>query len=319
MRKSIITLGTFDGVHQGHQVIVRRVARRALQTGARSVVLAFDMPPRHAGESPIKPVLLTTLSEKLSILRRLGIDKIHILVFDARTASIPAEMFFRRTIVGRFHAREMIVGPRVAFGKDRLGRLPLLRRLGRRYGVTIRVVRPVQKDRAPVSSRFIRMLLRRGNVDRANRLLGYPYSLAGSVVHGEGRGRALGYPTANLQAPAAKILPPGVFWVKVLPGAAEPPGTPQDLRRGIDGLCNVGTRPTFAPQATRLRCEVFIFGAPRKALYGKKLRVVFLRRIRGEKRFPGPQALQRQIARDFRLARRWAKDGFSLQNKSFPL
>lgn len=298
MPKSVLTLGTFDGVHRGHLALVRKVVSRARARRAQSVVLSFDMPPRHAGEPPAKPVLLSTLSEKLAMLKRSGIDHVHVMVFDRKTASTPPEDFFEKTIRERFGAVEMIVGPKVAFGKDRSGRLPLLRRLGREKNVRIHVVSSVDGGSGAVSSRRIRALLSRGSVEKANKLLGYPYSVAGKVVHGDHRGRTLGFPTANIQMEPGKMLPRGVYWVKVLRGDTFPL-TAKSAMKGMDGLCNIGTRPTFTPREQAVHCEVFVLAdsAPLR-LYGRKLRVVFLRRIRAERRFPSKGSLQRQIVKD---------------------
>jgi riboflavin kinase/FMN adenylyltransferase len=306
MKPSVVTLGTFDGVHRGHQRIIRKVVERARRIGARSVALAFGMPPR-LGHRPVsQPVLINTLEDKLQILHRLGIQQIQILIFDPQTASTPPETFFTGRILKRCSAKEMVVGPRVAFGKDRAGRLPLLKTLGKRYGVRVHAVGGVQLNGHPVSSSGIREKLFLGDIAEANRQLGYPYSIAGRVIHGSHRGRKLGYPTANISVDPHKILPPGVFWVKVLPANRPIPMTPADLRGAIDGLCNIGTRPTFTPKAEKLICEVFLFSTPAR-LYGKRLRVVFMRRIRSEKRFESAEALKRQIARDFAVAHRWCR------------
>jgi riboflavin kinase/FMN adenylyltransferase len=304
-RGSVVTLGTFDGVHRGHQRILAKVVSLARRLKARSIALAFGMPPRLGHNPSAQPVLLTTLSDKYEILKRLGIDQVQVLVFDRKTASTPPLTFFKNQIVKRCAAREMVVGPRVAFGKNRAGRLSLLYQLGKQYRVGIHVVGGVRARGEPVSSSRIRELLAQGDVDKAAQQLGYPYSLAGQVVHGSHRGRKLGFPTANIRVDTHKILPPGVFWVKVMPANRPFPLHRTDLRNAIDGLCNVGTRPTFTPRATKLTCEVYLFKAPSK-LYGKSLRVVFMRRIRSERRFKSSQALRRQIGLDFALARHWA-------------
>ncbi len=289
MRKTVVTLGTFDGVHRGHQALLNKVVTRARAIKAKSVVLAFGMPPRHAGEpsatqpggrSPAvwRPVLLTTLPEKIRLLKQYGIDQVEVLVFDRKTASTLPEDFFRETLLKKHHAQEMVVGPRVAFGKNRAGRLPLLRRLGRQHGVRIHVVSSIARGRRAISSRRIRALLSQGHLEQANKLLGYPYTVEGKVVHGDHRGRRLGFPTANIQVNPGKILPRGVYWVKVEP-------------IGVDGLCNVGVRPTFAPHSHVLHCEVFLLKKS-PSLYGRKLRIVFLRRIRPERRFSSADALK---------------------------
>ena len=305
MRRSVLTLGTFDGVHRGHQMLLRRVLQRARPLRAKSVVLAFDMPPRHVGDLSEKSILLTTLPEKLEILHRLGIDTVQVLTFDRATANTSPESFFNETILKKHHAAAMIVGPRVAFGKNRTGRLPLLKQLGKKKGVRIDVVSAVKSRMTSVASRRIRAFLSAGRVDKAASLLGYPYSVKGRVVHGDHRGRRLGYPTANLRPDMGKILPQGVFWVKVLPGSAPVPLSSKDLKSASDGLCNVGTRPTFTPNSHELRCEVFLFDQ-KKNLYGRHLRVVFMRKIRAERRFSSPKTLTRQIDADFRRAKHWA-------------
>ena len=263
------------------------------------------MPPRHSGELNAKPFLLTTLPEKLQILKQIGVDNVEVLVFDKRIASISPDIFFRRTMVGAHHATNIVVGPRVAFGKNREGRLKLLRALGQQHHVRIHVVPPVASGRIQVSSRKIRALLTIGHIEQANRLLGYAYSVEGKVVHGEGRGRLLGFPTANIDVDSRKLLPHGVYWVKVLPSAARFPLESKALLKGKDALCNVGTRPTFPGDAPVVHCEIFMLrGKPN--LYGKKLRVIFIRRIRAERKFPSISALKAQIERDAAKARLWA-------------
>jgi riboflavin kinase/FMN adenylyltransferase len=274
------------------------------------MVLAFGIPPRHADEPWRMPVLLTTREEKLNILSQLGIDHVRILTFDRKTASTPPERFFLNTIVRKCGAQEMIVGPRVAFGKNRAGRLAQLRQLGRRYQVRIQLVRNIKGPSTDISSRRIRAFLRKGDLHSANLLLGYPYSAVGRVVHGDHRGHHLGFPTANLAVSADKILPPGVYWVKVLPGHQDVPLSSKALIRGIDGLCNVGIHPTFTPLSHEIHCEVFLLGY-HKMLYGKTLRVVFLRKIRKEKRFSSAEALVAQIQRDVAKTRRWARVFFT--------
>jgi len=314
MHKSVLTLGTFDGVHRGHQALIQKVVQRARALKAKSVVLSFDMPPRHAGEPPAKPVLLTTLDEKLLLLKRAGIDHVQVLIFDRKTASTKPEDFFKRTILERYKTVEMVVGPRAAFGRNRSGKLPLLRRLGQVNGVRIHVVSSVAGAKAAISSRRIRALIMRGNIEKANTLLGYPYSVSGRVVHGDRRGRHLGFPTANIDVQPGKIMPRGVYWAKVFP-ASQMPVTAHDLRKGLDGLCNVGIRPTFTPKAHVMHCEVFLLKGSRP-LYGRTLRAVFLQRIRAEKRFASPEALKRQITKDVEagktLSRLYKKGHFSI-------
>ncbi len=304
--KSILTLGTFDGVHRGHQRIIRKVVKRARYLKARPMALAFGMPPKLGHNPAAQAVLLTTLEDKIQILKRFGIQDVQVLTFDKKTAATLPEDFFLERIVRHCGALEMVVGPRIAFGRHRAGKLPLLKSLGKTHRVRIHVVGGVKVGEIAVSSSSIRKQLYRGDVEQASRSLGYPYSLAGKVVHGSHRGRKLGYPTANITVDTHKILPPGVFWVKVLPASRPVPIQKRDFSGAADGLCNVGTRPTFSPKAKKLLCEVFLFKKP-AALYGKSLRVVFMRRIRSEKRFRSSDALRQQIAQDFQQAKKWAR------------
>lgn len=308
-KTSVITLGTFDGVHRGHQALLTLVVRRARALNSRSVALAFDMPPRHISKRDRAPVLLSTLEEKKILFSDIGIDAADVLVFDRRTASMRPEAFFKDIICGRHRAVEMVVGPRLAFGRNREGNLSLLVRLGRSRGVRVRVVREVG-GKAGISSTRIRNALLAGDVRRARQWLGYPYSVEGPVGHGDHRGRTLGFPTANLRPHRNKILPPGVFWVKVV-GAKSVWPAPNELRRAADGVCNIGTRPTFKKRGVSpLSCEVHVF---RGSLphYGQRLRVVFMKRLRSERRFDSRDKLIRQIQVDLKMAKALAKK-FSL-------
>ena len=290
--RSIITLGSFDGVHRGHQAIFKKIVARARARQAVPTALVFGVPPRYVGKH-MERWLLTTLDEKKARLKALGIRRLQVLVFDKKTAGTSPEDFFLKTILGRHGAVEMVVGPRLTFGKNRAGRLPLLRRLGRAHDVKIHVISGV--GRGPhVSSSRIRAVLQKGDVEAASEALGYPYEVSGRVVSGDHRGRKLGFPTANIEPDAGKLLPPGVFWVYVEP-----------LKRY--GLCNIGTRPTFATAAPRVTMEVYVFGKVR-SLYRRRLTVRFLRRLRGEKKFASAAALVRQIQSDVTRAKALSAD-----------
>jgi riboflavin kinase / FMN adenylyltransferase len=291
------------------KVVARAVARRAVPTA-----LAFDMPPRHADKPLATPVLINTLSEKLQLLKSFGIQRVQVLVFNRKTARTSAEDFFHRTILKKHGACEIVVGPKLAFGRGRAGKLPLLKRLAASSQVALHVVRGVDKKGRGVSSRRIRALLSQGNVRAANELLGYFYSAEGKVIHGDHRGRSLGFPTANLSVQPGKIMPQGVYWVKVVSPAIVPRES-RELWNAVDGLCNVGFRPTFTPNEKKLHCEVYLLPKGRektRPLYGRRLRVVFMRKIRAEKRFKSPGALQRQIQQDLRLAKLYRNAHFSI-------
>jgi riboflavin kinase/FMN adenylyltransferase len=267
-------------------------------------VLAFDMPPRHAKSAVTEPVLLTTVEEKKAILHALGVDQVEILRFTPSIARLTPEEFFKQVVVDRYRAVEMVVGPRVAFGRNRKGRLPELRALGKKYGVRITLVLTVKAKKTSVASRRLRRRIAQGNIEEAALALGYSYSATGEVIRGDGRGKKLGYPTANIKLDPLKIVPPGVYWVKVSDAQSSFP-----LRRiskgHSDGICNVGTRPTFDGRSTKVWCEVHVFGGLQN-LYGQRLRLQFIRKVRSEKRFPSLEALVRQIKKDVVTVRRWA-------------
>jgi len=298
--RSIITLGSFDGVHRGHQAILKKVVDRARIQKAIPTALVFSMPPRFT-KAPDERILLTTWEEKKQLLEDLGIKQIQPLIFNKKTASTSPEDFFTHTIIGRHHAVEMVVGPRVAFGKNRAGKLPLLYRLGKKAHVQMHVIQGVGSRHQVVSSSAIRAWLQKGQVEKAARALGRYYEVRGTVIKGDQRGRQMGFPTANLEVDSGKLLPPGVFWVEVLP-----------LK--LKGLCNIGTRPTFTPGETRMHVEVFLFGKV-GTLYRRRLRLVFLRRVRAEKKFLSKEALIKQIRADVTKAKKWQKD-FALQTTS---
>jgi riboflavin kinase/FMN adenylyltransferase len=287
-------LGSFDGLHRGHQRILRDVVRRARLLKATPAALVFDMPPRLTRRHPEERHLVTTLAEKKEALAHLGIQRVQLLTFDRRLASTSPEDFFKHMIVRRQRAVEMVVGPRVAFGKNRAGKLPLLRQLGKKYGVRIRVIRPIGSGASAVSSSRIREMLQAGDIVSAARLLGRPYGLAGRVVHGAQRGRKLGFPTLNVNVEPGKILPPGVFAVYFHLGTGS----------WRLGLCNIGTRPTFTPDEKKPHVEVFSLSALPGKAYGRSIEITFARRIRAEKRFDRPSALIAQIRRDVAWARR---------------
>jgi len=293
---SVITLGSFDGVHLGHRSILQEVVRQAKACGARPVALVFDYPPKLTQSAITQRQLLTTLKEKKDLLQKLGVRSIDVLTFDRRTASLTAEQFFEKVIVGKHHARMMVVGPRVAFGRDRGGKLSVLRALGRKQGVSIRIVPMIGPKDIAVSSSRIREALQKGDTDFAGKALGYAYFLSGEIVHGSHRGRLLGFPTVNVRVDEGKILPPGVFRVRI-----EGLGT-----QVMDGICNVGTRPTFASGEKSVSVEVYVLHRRLGPMYGRRVKVSFFQRLREEKRFSSPEALVRQIEKDVTRVKRFS-------------
>ncbi len=281
----------FDGVHLGHQRLIRAAIRLARRLRTASLVLTFDPDPQTVLAPTQAQPRLMPLAARMRLMRTLGIDRIRVIPFTRAFSRFSAEQFVRAILVHRLRAACVVVGENFAFGRARRGNVGVLRSLGRRDGLRVVVVPPVMRGGAPVSSSRIRRLLEEGRVSDANRLLGRPAQLAGVVVRGDRRARQLGFPTANLRVSNELLPPRGVYQVRLEAGG-----------RCHEGLMNLGVRPTFAPPPSALRpqplvCEVHLVGF-RGNLYGRSVTVHLLRRLRGERRFESAQALIRQIRRD---------------------
>lgn len=286
---SVVTVGTFDGVHLGHRRILERMRAFTTDHGGRTVLITFEPHPRLVLSRSIQPTigLLTTLAEKHAILQRLGIDVLVILPFTFEFAQTPPEDFVHHILVERIGLRHIVIGHDHNFGKDRAGNEELLRRLGQEYQFTVERVEPVLVDGEIVSSTKIRTALREGNIAKANAMLGYPYSVEGIVVYGDGRGRHLGYPTANIELlDSHKLLPAsGVYCVTA----------PIDGKLWY-GMANIGVRPTFTDSA-HLRLEAHFFDYS-GYLYDRKIVLSFHRYVRQERRFESVDMFWSQLRDD---------------------
>jgi riboflavin kinase/FMN adenylyltransferase len=289
------TVGVFDGVHRGHCAVLRTTVRAARSEGAHAVVVTLDPHPEavlHGGS----PLLLCDPVERLARVAAAGVDFTVVQHFDRARAGLSAERFVEMLARGRDLAA-LVMSAESAFGNERRGTPEVLEAAGRRMGFRLLRVRPLQVGGRSVSSSEIRRLVASGQLAAARRLLGRPHAVVGEVVRGEGRGRALGYPTANLAFNQPVALPPdGIYAVRVGWGGENPLAA---VRRA-DGVASLGVRPTFGPGQRVL--EVHLFGVD-EPLYGERLRVAFARRQRGERRFPSPAALVRQMDRDAARAR----------------
>ena len=292
MASPIVAIGNFDGLHRGHQAIITRAVGRAREVGGTSVVLTFDPHPVTVLRPETPFPLLSTLDQKVELMAGLGVDLVCALPFTIEFSRRSAEQFVREDLIGRLGAREVYVGRNFAFGKGREGGVEDLQRFGESFGMRVVIQPPVLVGETMVSSSTIRRLLREGAVAEAAELLGRPYATDGAVAHGEGRGRALGYPTANIR-PGAQMLPKiGIYAAAV-----------DDLtsgERGMDAVVYLGSQPTFGAHQVQLEAHLFGADAPR---YDHRLRIAFIAWVRGEERFPNPEALVAQIARDVASAR----------------
>ncbi|MCO5170722.1 MAG: bifunctional riboflavin kinase/FAD synthetase [Planctomycetes bacterium] len=289
-----VTVGVFDGVHLGHAALLDRLVASARAAGVAPVVVTFWPHPR-AVLGGGAPPLITTLAHRVALLRRRGAAGVVVLPFDADVASWPAEVFAERVLAERLAASRVVLGADHRFGRGRRGDVALLARLGERLGFVAEAVPLVETGGVKASSTAVRDALRRGDLDLAGRLLGRPVSVLGHVVRGDQRGRALGFPTANLDLGAALRPPRGVYAVRA-----------RTVVRHEDGpllpaVANVGRRPTFTADEQDL-VEVHLLEGGRD-LYGLDLEVEFVERLRDERRFEGVDALRAQIARDAARAR----------------
>lgn len=289
---AVITVGTFDGVHRGHQDVLATLVRHAEARGLPSVVITFDPHPLEVVNPAAAPPLLTLTHEKLAMFAQTGVSYVAVLPFTPSVAALEAEQFVDDVLLGRFAMRELLVGHDHGFGRGRMGDIEVLRQLGERRGFQVTVLPPVHTpDGHAISSTAIRRAVAGGDLARAALGLGRPYSLAGTVVRGDQRGRTIGYPTLNL-APltARKLLPPdGVYAVRV------------QLPEGpFGGMLNLGPRPTVGDPHRRI--ETHVFDASRD-WYGAHVRLDFVARLRGTRPFPGLDALRAQLAEDERQAR----------------
>ena len=292
---SVACIGAFDGLHLGHRALVGRAVGRAHALGVPAVAVSFEPLPRELFASGAKPPRLMLPHAKLAGLCALGCDRVGLLRFNRRLAAMPAEEFVRALLVERLAVREVWVGPGFRFGKGRGGDLALLRAMGRELapsgqGFTAHEIEPVLLDGERVSSTRIRAALVEGDFGAAARLLGRPYAIGGRVVHGRQLGRTLGYPTANLRFADKTPALRGIYatWVH---GVADAPWP---------SVSSFGTRPTVFGVEPLLEAHLFDFEGD---LYGRRIEVEFVARLRDEEKFPDLPALVSQMQRDELQAR----------------
>jgi riboflavin kinase / FMN adenylyltransferase len=294
LRHPAVTIGNFDGVHLGHREIFRRVRELARAAGGVSVVITFVPHPLQVLSPGTGVKLITSPREKESLIEASGIDYLLEIPFDAAFAAISAQEFVERILVGAIGMEQLVVGYDYAFGRGREGDLPLLRKLGERFGYSVEMLPPITNGSTVYSSTKVRHLVREGDLKGVVAILGRHFCLTGTVVHGQHRGRGLGYPTANLDTDEELLPAAGVYAVKVRVGA-----------QLYDGACNIGTNPTFANE--RLTLEVFLFDFSGD-LYGREVSVFFIDRLRGEERFSDLEALKAAIAADVERCREILRD-----------
>lgn len=289
---TVITVGTFDGVHRGHRDVIDKLVARARARGLPSVVVTFEPHPMEVVNPSAAPLLLTMWEEKLEVLAESGINYLAVLPFTSALAAFPAAEFVERVLRRRFRFEELLIGHDHGFGRQRAGNVDVLRELGEKDGFTVEVVDAVATAGGhSISSTWIRRAVAGGDLERACAALGRPYSVSGRVVEGSQRGRALGFPTLNLgAAPPRKLLPPeGVYAVRV-----------QTPRGPAGGMMNLGPRPTFGDSTTTLEAHLFDTTGD---FYGAHVRIDLIARIRATRSFASPELLMKQLKHDERDAR----------------
>ena len=284
---SVVTIGSFDGLHRGHQDIIKTLTTIAETKGSRAAVITFEPHPRHILDKKNKLSLLMSLDKKEALLEELGVDVLLVIPFTEEFSRITAEAFMDDVIMKHFHPAEIVIGYDHHFGHKRQGSPKFLQDYAGKRGIKLDIINPVADDKVFISSTHIRDLIVNGFVRRASFELGWVYGFRTKVVHGSGRGKGLEFPTANVvPLENDQLMPkPGVY-----------------LTRGrlngdfIVGMCNFGTRPTF--NETELVMEINFFISNMDDIYNREIYIEFLERIRDEKKFDNPEQLVTQLRQD---------------------
>jgi riboflavin kinase/FMN adenylyltransferase len=296
LRNPVVTLGTFDGVHLGHRKVIEETIKWARETDGQSVLITFDRHPRAVlRHEPTQ--FITSLEHRLELFRELGIDCAIVLRFHTALADMPAERFAREVLSGAIGARRVVLGYDHRFGRGGAGNIETLRNLTAEDGSPLfetRKVPAVFIDGERVSSTKVRKAVEAGDMQRAAKFLGRPYSVMGTVIHGDSRGHEIGYPTANLNLHHEISPPSGVYHTRVLFKTGKHSG------RRFESATYIGTRPTFlaVTDEAPLRVEVHILDRFDNNVYGERMEVMFIKRLRDEEKFSTPGALAEAIKND---------------------
>ena len=296
--RSVVTIGAYDGLHRGHIAVISSVVERAQQLGERSAVVTFDRHPASVVRPESAPLLITSLEQRIELLEQTGVDAVVVLEFNEAASTEEAEDFIRRVFVEGLSAKEIIVGEDFHFGRGRRGDVRLLSAVGEEHDFVVTPLELRRSDSEEIfSSTAIRAALQRGDIATANTMLGRNVVISGQVVHGDERGRTIGFPTANVDIPEGFIVPAdGVYAARCMTEA------------GHQFACavNIGKRPTFYGSADRslVECHLLDFSGD---LYGQSLAVEFVERLRDEQRFEGLDALTAQLRTDVERTRELAR------------
>lgn len=287
----VLAAGTFDGVHLGHQALIRRAMEEAASCGGTAVVMTFDRHPAALLRPEKAPKLLTRNDAKIALLDGMGVQALLMLPFTSELASVTARDFIASLVSSASPLRAVCVGREWFFGKGGEGNVALLKELGVAHNFSVIQIDPVMAEDSPISSTRIRTAVVSGNLNEAATCLGRPFLLSGTVVSGAGLGSKIGFPTANLEIEGMQLPPNGVYAVRV---------TTEGLQ--LSGVCNIGVRPTVDTDSTKRTLEVHLFDVSRDFV-GKEFSVEFVKFLRAEHKFSGVEELKGQIVKDCESAR----------------
>ncbi len=284
----VISFGVFDGVHIGHQALIKRLLDRAKELNTESVILTFDPHPALSTKGQAPPSI-TTKEKKIELLKFYGVSKVVVEDFNEQFSRLLPEEFVYNILINKYHAKNIIVGYDCTFGKDRTGDKFLLKKLGEKYGVLVEIVDPILVDGDIVSSTRLRNAVQQGDFETATKLLGRFYSISGIVIPGKGVGHKIGRATANIQTKNEVLPLSGVYAVKVVLTS-----------QSYDGILNIGLQPTIGDGQFRIEVHLLDFDG---RIYGSEIEVFFVKRIREEKKFDNIRELVDQIGKDEMVAR----------------
>ncbi len=292
IEKKVVAVGVFDGVHLGHQMILRRVVREARRSSMASAVVTFSYHPSHLFDPLKKIPHLTSLEHKISFIAACGIDYCYVINFNRAFAATTPEIFVKDTLLKKIGMVSLYVGEDFIFGKGAKGDKKLLKLLSKKLHFKLHVLKHLKMGAKVISSTLIRKSVKKGRLNEACRYLGRYVSILGDVIKGEGVGAGLGYPTANIRPHHEVLVPDGIYATYSILGG-----------KAFKSVTYIGTRPTFKTAVPYRGVESFLFDF-RKKIYGSKMEIRFVRKIRGDKRFPSARELVRAIEKDALSARK---------------
>jgi len=289
-KNPVVAIGVFDGLHRGHQKLIKKSVQRAKEIHGTAFVITFDPHPVQMLRPEVHLPTLISLSHRLKLIKEMGVDVCLVIHFTKKFSQLNPDQFISRYLCHAINPKEIFVGYDFRFGKDRTGSLALFQEKGCAYGFKVNIIQAVRSNKKAISSTLIRSLISDGQLNLASHLLGRYVSIMGKVIKGDARGKTLGYPTANIN-PQGEIFPPsGVYAVRILIGKSK-----------YFGMSNIGQRPSFK-NSNRLIIEVHIFNFHRN-IYNKEIIIDFIKKIREEKMFNSRDMLIRQLAKDEKKAR----------------